>query len=213
MTNEEFIESIRLNNEEWRDVVGYEGYYMVSSYGRVISLSRYVEWNNYAKWTEPHLMYQYRKQKGYFTTVFKRNGVKKCVSIHRVVAAAFVPNPNNFPCIDHINDNPLDNRACNLQWCTHKMNNSKEHHRVSASKAMKGTISPKRKPVVRLSLNGELLQTYQSMTHPEQEGYSHSAIHQVIHNKANAHRGFKWMYLEDYLALVNMSKNSQSTSD
>lgn len=213
MTNEGFINSIKLENEEWRDVVGYEGCYMVSSYGRVISLSRYVERFNYAKWTEPILMHQHRKQKGYFTIVFKRNGVKKCYSVHRVVAAAFVPNPNNYPCIDHINDNPLDNRACNLQWCTHKMNNSKEHHRISASKAMRGTVSPNRRPVARLSLDWVLLQIYPSMTHAEQEGYSHSAIHKAIHNKSKTHGGCKWMYLEEYENLVNKSKNSQSASD
>ena len=204
MTNEEFIESIRLQGEEWRDVVGWEGYYMVSSFGRIVSVGRYVKYHGYTRWTDPCLKQQHRWKSGYFSVTFKRNGEKKCLSVHRLVAIAFIPNPNKYPCIDHINDNKVDNRACNLQWCTHKFNNSKEHHRIAESLSQRGKVLPSiRKPIVQLNTNGELIQIYPSMTDADLDGFQHSAIHRVIHNKLKTHKGFKWMYLSDYESLVN----------
>lgn len=205
MTNEEFIESIRLEGEEWRDVVGYEGDYMVSSYGRILSLGRYVRFHTYTKMIDPCLKQQHRWKNGYFSVTLKKSGEKKCLSVHRLVAIAFVPNPNNYPCIDHINDDQTDNHACNLQWCTHKFNNSKEHHRLAKSLSQKGKIlSSIRKPIVQLSTNGDLIQIFSSMTDADLNGFQHSAIHRVIHNKLKTHRGFKWMYLSDYeKSLVN----------
>ena len=199
MTNKEFIKSIKLDNEEWKDVVGYEGYYMVSSYGRILSLGRLVRYHTYTKMIEPCIKQQHKGRNGYFSVTFKRNGKKKCISVHRLVAIAFVPNPNNYPCIDHINDNKIDNRAFNLQWCTHKFNNSKEHHRIAESLSQRGKILTSiRKPIVQLSTNGELVRIFPSMTDADLKGFQHSAIHRVIHNKLKTHRGFKWMYLSDY---------------
>lgn len=205
MTNEEFIESIRLEGEEWRDVVGWEGYYIVSSYGRVASLGRYVKYYTYTKWLDPCLKQQQMWKNGYFAVTFKKNGKKICASVHRLVAIAFIPNPNNYPCIDHINDNKIDNRACNLQWCTHKINNSKEHHSIAESLSKKGKRLPSiQKPIVQLSTSGNLVRVYPSMRDADLNGFQHSAIHRVIHNKLKTHRGFKWMYLSDYeKSLVN----------
>jgi len=205
MTNKEFIESIRLEGEEWRDVVGWEGYYIVSSYGRVASLGRYVKYYSYTKWLDPCLKQQRMWKNGYFSVTLKKNGKKICASVHRLVAIAFIPNPNNYPCIDHINDNQIDNRASNLQWCTHKMNNSKEHHRITESLSKKGKRLPSiQKPIVQLSTSGKLVRVYPSMTDADLNGFHHSAIHRVIHNKLKTHKGFIWMYLSDYeKSLVN----------
>ena len=205
MTNEEFIKSITLDGEEWRDVVGWEDFYMVSSLGRIVSLGRFVKFYAYTKMIDPCLMQQHRGRNGYFSVTLKKNGEKKCISVHRLVAISFIPNPNDYPCIDHINDNKTDNRACNLQWCTHKFNNSKEHHRHAESLSQRGKIlSSIRKQIVQLSTNGGFIQIFPSMTDADLNGFQHSAIHRVIHNKLRTHKGFKWMYLSDYeKSLVN----------
>lgn len=204
MTNEEFIASITLEGEEWRDVVGYEGCYMVSSLGRIVSLSRVVKFYTYTKMINPCLKQQHRGQNGYYTVTLKKNGKKKCLSVHRLVAIAFIPNPNDYPCIDHLNDNQIDNRACNLQWCTHKINNSKEHHRIATSLSNKGKNKPTLwRPIVQLSTSGNIVKVYSSMTHADLDGFQHSAIHRVIHGKLKTHGGYKWMYLSDYESLVN----------
>lgn len=214
MTNEEFIESIRLEGEEWRDVVGYEKLYMVSSLGRIVSLKRCVvrkhpnkSDSNYT--TEPRLCHTFfSKHSPYERFVFYHKRPYRRL-VHRIVAEAFVSNPNNYPEVDHINDNPRDNRACNLQWCTPKMNSSKESHRKAVSIGLLGHVASNRTPIVCLKLDGDLVKIYPSMRHAELEGYSHSAIHKVAHNKRKSHGGgYKWMYLSDYESLVNqLSKN------
>ena len=211
MTNEEFIESIRLEGEEWRDVVGYEGDYMVSNLGRIVVLSRIiyrtrkdgvkVKYN-----MKPHLSSTYTSPSSpYRRTTFIKDGKQDTQLIHRVIAMAFIPNPNNYPCVDHIDDNPSNSVASNLQWCTYKMNNSKEHHRITESLSKKGKRLPSiQKPIVQLSTSGKLVRVYPSMTDADIKGFQHSAIHRVIHNKLKTHRGFKWMYLSDYeKSLVN----------
>jgi len=208
MTNEEFIESIRLEGEEWRDVVGFENLYMVSSLGRIASLKRYVVRkypnkadSNYT--TEPHLCRTFFSKHSPYERIvlYYKRPYRRLV--HRIVAEAFVLNPNHYPEVDHINDNPKDNRTCNLQWCTPKMNSSKESHRRAVSLGLMGRVGLNRKPVVCLTLDGSLVKTYPSMKHAELEGYSHSAIYAVANNKRKSHGGYKWMYLSDYENLVN----------
>ena len=141
MTNEEFIESIRLEGEEWRDVVGYEKLYMVSSLGRIVSLSRFVVRKYHKKAdsnyiAQPHLCKTFISQKSPYERIVLYYGKSDRRLVHRIVAEAFIPNPNNYPEVDHINDIPKDNRACNLRWCTPKMNSSKESHRKAIAKGL-----------------------------------------------------------------------------
>lgn len=209
MTHEKFIESIRLEGEEWRDVVGYEGYYMVSNLGRIIVLGRLVKRKhrngkdaNY--FMQPHLCStSIAPSTPYRRMTFVRNGKHETKLLHRIIAEAFLSNPCNLPCVDHIDDNPSNSIASNLQWCTHKTNNSKEHHRKASSKARRGIPAHNRTAVVRLYTNGNLAEVYPSMAHAELDGFSHSAIHRVIHGKLKSHKGYKWMYLSDYQNLVN----------
>ena len=207
MTNEEFIESIKLDNEEWRDVVGYEGYYMVSSLGRIVSLSRIVNTcNNATRKTNQRILKPNVTPRGnilYEYISLCLDNKRVALSIHRMVAMAFIPNPNNYPQVDHINDNPLDNRACNLQWCTQKMNNSKEHHCKAVSQSKKGRPAAIRIPVVGISIadGTEFILPY--LKSAEKYGFNYTAISMVLHNKRKTHGGYKWMYLSEYQKLVN----------
>lgn len=205
MTNEEFIESIRLPNEEWRDVVGYEGIYIVSSIGRIAVLERRYtrksRWgSSYEAVVKPHICSTSKAPSSYyFKMTFKTFHKKDTRLLHRIVAEAFLPNPNNYPCVDHINDNPLDNRAENLQWCTYKMNNSKEHHRKAVSLSKIGRIDPKRKPLVAIDKNGNHTH-FESMWHANKYGHINSAILRVLRGQLHTHHGLKWMYLSDFLS-------------
>ena len=105
--------------EEWRDVVGFEGVYQVSSAGRVRSLTRRV----YNHMMRGRVLKQARKANGYMQLSLSANGVKlKHVYVHRLVACAFLPNPNNLPDVNHINHNKQDNRVDNLEWVTRSEN-------------------------------------------------------------------------------------------
>lgn len=114
---------MRKIEEIWKDIKGYEGLYQVSNMGRVKRLNYWNghKYNNGEKILKPTTQYV---TDNYFRSKVKLyNGCsKKDFKIHRLVATAFIPNPNNYPIINHIDGNPLNNRADNLEWCTQKHN-------------------------------------------------------------------------------------------
>lgn len=124
--------------ECWKDIAGYEGWYQVSNLGNVKSLKR--RHNSHGHWCvleQERMLKPTTHGKGYYCVrLAPVNGNKKktCYSIHRLVASAFVPNPNNLPQVDHINRNKKDNRAENLRWVTNGENqeNSKANINITA---------------------------------------------------------------------------------
>jgi len=109
--------------EEWKAIEGYEGLYEVSNLGRVKSL---VSWNGHRYINRKKILNPYKQQasKNYYRSVVKLNkdGKKKDFKVHRIVAKAFIPNPQNKPIINHLDGNPLNNRVDNLEWCTQQEN-------------------------------------------------------------------------------------------
>ena len=102
--------------EIWKDIKGYEGLYQISNLGNVKSLK-----------TNKNLYYS--KSRNYLRVSLNKNGIRKGCSIHRLVAQTFIPNPNNYPCVNHKDCNGNNNKVNNLEWCTYKQNNSyKNHH-------------------------------------------------------------------------------------
>lgn len=115
--------------EEWRDVKGFEGSYQVSNLGRVRSLDRYVEYNNHGTFTKLFckgiILKHQLDHDGYCRINFGTSRNRKTTGIHRLVAEAFIPNPDNLPCVNHIDGNKENNTVENLEWCTVEYNN---HH-------------------------------------------------------------------------------------
>lgn len=102
--------------EIWKDVVGFEGLYQVSNLGNVKSL-------NYLRSGQERILKQNTiNKRGCRQVKLFRDGKHYCKQVHRIVAEAFVPNPENKPQVNHINENPSDNRAINLNWMTAKEN-------------------------------------------------------------------------------------------
>ena len=99
-------------DEIWRDVVGYEGLYQISSYGRLMSLH---------KQSNRLLKGKYDKD-GYVEYALCRNGKVKYRRSHRLVAEMFIPNTEDKPMVNHINGIKDDNRVDNLEWCTNRDN-------------------------------------------------------------------------------------------
>ncbi len=110
--------------EIWKPVVGYEGMYEVSNLGRVKSLNRTVK-NNGSLVLRKERILKPAVSSGWYFTIVLNNGdklKKKTTRIHRLVATAFIKNELNKPCVNHIDNNPLNNNVSNLEWCTFKEN-------------------------------------------------------------------------------------------
>lgn len=115
-----------ISSEEWRPIVGYEGQYLVSSLGRVKSIER----NSGRAVLRARLMSQTCSKAGYmFVRLCKNNKPASCL-VHRLVAQAFLQNPNNLPQVNHLNLNKSDNRPENLEWCTLKENLQHAHANI-----------------------------------------------------------------------------------
>lgn len=121
--------------EEWRDIKGYEGLYQVSNLGRVKSLVRNTG-NQFGK--EEYILKSRTKNHNYLEVALSKNGNKKFYTIHRLVALHFIPNPNNYPVINHKDENPRNNRVDNLEWCTIEYNNYYGSHNKNISDSLKG---------------------------------------------------------------------------
>lgn len=107
-----------LNNEVWKPIKGYEGLYEVSNKGNVRSLDRHVMCGKQYCLLKGKPIKPYYTPMGYLMVSLSKNKYY----LHRLIAEAFIPNPNNLPCIDHINTVRDDNRLENLRWCTKKEN-------------------------------------------------------------------------------------------
>ena len=110
--------------EIWKDIEGFEGFYQISNLGRVKSLERIIDRpiSGKIKYTEKILNVQLNKKRNYVYIQLYKNGYSRRYIVHRLVAEAFIPNPNNLPQVNHKDENSLNNCVDNLEWCTAKYN-------------------------------------------------------------------------------------------
>lgn len=104
--------------EVWKEINDYEGLYEVSSLGRVRSLDRYVSYTNGQIHLHKGKVLRPGVCNGYLQVVLCKNGEVKHPLVHRLVAEAFIPNPDNLPQVNHKDENPSNNTIDNLEWCT-----------------------------------------------------------------------------------------------
>ena len=97
--------------EIWKDVVGYEGLYKISNHGIVLSDRG-----------KKRILKQNVSARGYWEVKLCKGGKPSTKTTHRLLALAFIPNENNYPCINHIDGNKLNMELSNLEWCTHEYN-------------------------------------------------------------------------------------------
>ena len=103
--------------EVWKDIQGYEGKYQISNWGNIRSI-------NYGRTGKTKTLKLTYDRDGYKKITFKKNGKAKYFAVHRLVAIHFLDNPNNYPQINHKDENKENNHVENLEWCTAKYNSN-----------------------------------------------------------------------------------------
>lgn len=171
--------------EIWKDIKGYEGLYQVSNLGRIKSLG-----NN--KKRKEKLLLPSETRDGYLFVGLHKNGNAKKFKVHRLVAEAFIPNPNNYPIVNHKKEfEKKNNNVENLEWCDNKYNINYGTHNQRQAKT-------KGKQVYQYNLDKKLIRIWESTSECQRNGYSHSAISLCCRNKYrfgnNTYKGFIWSY-------------------
>lgn len=144
--------------EEWHDIVGYEGYYQVSSMGRVKSLERWIQdrFGMKAPYRIPEkILKPVKAPNGYIAVHLAKDGKVYNGRVHRLVAEAFIPNPECLPAVNHKNEDKKDNCVENLEWCSVAYNNDYGTRQQRVQMNQKH-----RRAVCMLSLNGDVLRTF-----------------------------------------------------
>jgi hypothetical protein len=180
-------------SEIWKDIKGYEGLYQVSNLGRVKSLKRTVNKKNGRKQTIQERFLKPRGNSNGYLRVYLREGgyTGKNFSVHRLVCEAFHENPENKPCVNHIDENKANNTASNLEWCTVKENNNHGTHNTRSAKA-------RSKPVGQYTRDGKLIKVWQSTNEVERQlGFNPGNISKAARGKRKTAYGYVWKYIEE----------------
>ena len=175
-----------MNKEIWRDITGYEGYYQVSSEGRVKSLKRKGRKNEY-------ILRPVVTNCGYYQVGLRSGGKRKMFFVHRLVCEAFHENPDNKPQVNHVNEDKTDNRACNLEWSTRREN---MNHGTRNSRAGKAIAKANSKQTGQYTLDMELIKVWPSAREAERKtGFDQSTISKVARGKYKQAYGYIWKYI------------------
>lgn len=175
------------DKEMWKDIQGYEGLYQVSNLGRIKSLERYRK-NNGGSQTlmQERILRQGKLKKGYCRVELCKDAIRKPYLVHRLVAEAFIPNPNGFPEINHKDEDKANNNAENLEWCDSKYNINYGMHNKKLS-VTKGTV------VQAFDENGEMVMEFHSMSEADrQTGIPQQNISRCINGKCKTAGGYIW---------------------
>ncbi len=183
--------------EKWRPIKDYEGLYEVSNIGRVRSLDKWVSAKAESMaFKRGKILKSNPNGGGYLSvTLCKDSNNHKIYLVHRLVAEAFLDNPNNLPCVNHKNEDKTDNRIENLEWCSYEYNiNYGTALARMKAKVTNGALS---KVIQQFTINEELINEYPSINEAKrQNGYCVGNISKCCQGKRKTAYGYIWKYKE-----------------
>lgn len=180
--------------EIWKSIPGYEEYYEVSNTGKIRSITRTIIMKNGQSRTYKGEMKSLTEtNQGYLRVSLYKDNKQKTFFVHRLVAMAFLPNPNNYSIINHKDENPLNNNVDNLEWCTQEYN-------VNYGTAIERRIQKESKPIIMCDKEThEPIQEFPSIKEAMRSlgQISDGNIHKVLRGDRNMAHGYWWKYKED----------------
>lgn len=184
-----------MEKEIFRPIIGFEDKYEISNIGNVKSLN-YRQTKN-----SNNLKPKISKQTGYKEVVLSNKKTKKTISIHKLVASAFIPNLDNKPCINHIDGNKLNNHVDNLEWCSYS-ENTVHSFKIGTQRPnyiiLKNNGKLKRKKVLQFDKNMNFIKEWNSQTEVAKHfGIYPSCISEVCRGKRKSCKGFIWKLKEE----------------
>ena len=184
--------------EQWKDIEGYEGIYQVSNLGRVRSLDRTYTMKNGRKQSQKGRFMIARVDKDGYEIIKLRTLTSRVAHrVHRLVAQAFIPNPDNLALINHKDENKTNNRADNLEWCTNSYNLSYGSclEKMSSSHRNRHYLS---KPIEQYTADGQFVKAYPSSAEAmRQTGIHKNNIRACCRGLYSQSGGFIWKEKKD----------------
>ena len=171
--------------EIFKDIKDLEGLYQVSNLGNILSL-------NYYRSGKPKLLKTSKTKNGYLLVNLYKNRKRKSYKVHQLVAEHFIPNPDNLPEINHIDEDKTNNRVDNLEWKSHKDNCN---HGTRNERIVKANTNGKRsKKVLQFTLDGVFIREWPSISECGRNGFNQRNIVSCCNGKLKTYKGFIWRY-------------------
>lgn len=188
-------ESSSLNGEIWKDIVNYEGLYQISNYGRVKSIPR-------GRRLYVVILTILTDKYGYTKVALTRDRKSTQFTIHRLLSTAFIPNPENKPCVNHINGIKNDNRIENLEWCTYSENilhafRVLKRRSPNGGRGKIGALSKNSKPILQMDKDGNPIRSFAGASEAQRlTGMLSTFISSCANKKCKTAYGYKWEYIK-----------------
>lgn len=180
--------------EIWKDIQGYEGLYQISNLGKVKSL-------NYNRTKKERILIPVKTHDGYLIVSLYKNCIHKNFLIHRLVAQTFIENPDNLLEVNHIDEDKTNNRADNLEWCSHEYNINFGTRNERIFKTLKlRNYKNAQKEVIQFTKDGKFVNEFPSIHEASRcTGINQGQICYCCKNmkRYTTAGGFKWKYKED----------------
>lgn len=192
-----------MKQEIWKEIEGFEGIYEISNFGKIRSVDRAITYVNGRVHVQHGVIRKAQiATNGYEIIDLSKNHVRKKFLVHRLVAIAFIPNPNNLPEVNHIDENKLHNYAENLEWCGIKENrnfgtrnirarDSKDYARIGRINQLK-----QGRKIAQIDSNGEIVRIFPSIREAERvTGYFRQAISGCCNGLYKQAYGYRWKFM------------------